>query len=234
MIETVFLSITYLYLLNIYNSIYMRGENMNEINDLRLRDWTRDFLVQRIFGRGRNLMTAENAIIENINIADRTVYVTISYGVLGDFNVINMELVRLVIDRDTVILDQFGRPMSSRELREGMRVDVIFSAAMTRSIPPQARAYSIIVIDDGMQSSFTEDTVIEVDLANRFLYTGIPFDIMSQMRFVVTDSTTIRDRRVRRIRLRDLRPGDFVRIEHANFMTMSIPPQTTAYDIQVL
>lgn len=55
---------------------------MNEINDLRLRDWTRDFLVQRIFGRGRNLMTAENAIIENINTADRTVYVTISYGVL--------------------------------------------------------------------------------------------------------------------------------------------------------
>ncbi|NLA13147.1 MAG: hypothetical protein GX867_02755, partial [Tissierellia bacterium] len=49
---------------------------MNEINDLRLRDWTRDFLVQRIFGRGRNLMTAENAIIENINTADRTVYVT--------------------------------------------------------------------------------------------------------------------------------------------------------------
>ena len=85
-----------------------------------------------------------------------------------------------------------------------------------------------------MQSSFTEDTVIEVDLANRFLYTGIPFDILSQMRFVVTDSTTIRDRRGRRIRLRDLRPGDFVRIEHANFMTMSIPPQTTAYDIQVL
>ena len=45
---------------------------MNEINDLRLRDWTRDFLVQKIFGRGRNLMTAENAI-ENINTADRTV-----------------------------------------------------------------------------------------------------------------------------------------------------------------
>lgn len=140
----------------------------------------------------------------------------------------------MVVGRDTIITDQLGNPMSIRDLREGMVVDAVFSAAMTRSIPPQARAYRLTVINDNMQSSFTEDIVLEVDLVNGFLYTGIPFDIMSQMRFVVTDSTTIRDRRGRRIRLRDLRPGELVRIEHANFMTMSIPPQTTAYDIQVL
>jgi hypothetical protein len=203
---------------------------MNE----RLIDWSLDLLGGRIGGRGRNVITAENAFIEEISIDNRTGYVTISYGVLGDFNVINMEIVRLVVSRDTIIRDQFGNPMSIRELREGMRVDAVFSAAMTRSIPPQARAYRITVINDNMQSSFTEGAVLEVDLANGFLYTGNPFDIMSQTRFVVTDSTTIRDRRGRRIRLRNLRPGNFVRVEHANFMTASIPPQTTAFDIQVL
>lgn len=206
---------------------------MDFINNQRLSEGSLDSMARRIGGRGRNTITAENAFIEDINIDNRTAYVTISYGVLGDFNTINMEIVTLIVGRDTVIMDQLGQSMSIRDLREGMRVDAVFSAVMTRSIPPQSRAYRITVISD-MQSSFNEGRVLEVDPANRFLYTGIPFDIMSQTRFVVTDATTIRDRRGRIIRLRDLRPGDFVRVEHANFMTMSIPPQTTAFDIQIL
>ncbi|MBP7223005.1 MAG: hypothetical protein KBA50_07125 [Sedimentibacter sp.] len=206
---------------------------MDFINNQRLSEGSLDSMARRIGGRGRNTITAENAFIEDINIDNRTAYVTISYGVLGDFNTINMEIVTLIVGRDTVIMDQLGQSMSIRDLREGMRVDAVFSAVMTRSIPPQSRAYRITVISD-MQSSFNEGRVLEVDPANRFLYTGIPFDIMSQTRFVVTDATTIRDRRGRIIRLRDLSPGDFVRVEHANFMTMSIPPQTTAFDIQIL
>ena len=206
---------------------------MDFINNQRLSEGSLDSMARRIGGRGRNTITAENAFIEDINIDNRTAYVTISYGVLGDFNTINMEIVTLIVGRDTVIMDQLGQSTSIRDLREGMRVDAVFSAVMTRSIPPQSRAYRITVISD-MQSSFNEGRVLEVDPANRFLYTGIPFDIMSQTRFVVTDATTIRDRRGRIIRLRDLSPGDFVRVEHANFMTMSIPPQTTAFDIQIL
>ena len=206
---------------------------MDFINNQRLSEGCLDSMTRRIGGRGRNVITAENAFIEDINIDNRTAYVTISYGVLGDFNTINMEIVTLIVGRDTVIMDQLEQSMTIRDLREGMRVDAVFSAAMTRSIPPQSRAYRITVISD-MQSSFNEGRVLEVDPANRFLYTGIPFDIMSQTRFVVTDATTIRDRRGRIIRLRDLSPGDFVRVEHANFMTMSIPPQTTAFDIQIL
>jgi hypothetical protein len=51
---------------------------------------------------------------------------------------------------------------------------------------------------------------------------------------VVDNSTEIFDRRGNRIRFRDLRPGQMVRVEHADFMTMSIPPQTTAYIVWVL
>lgn len=115
-----------------------------------------------------------------------------------------------------------------------MIVDAVFSAAMTRSIPPQARAFSITVIDENRQTNITEGRVMAVDTNNGFLYTGNPNDIFSQMRFVITDATTIRNRRGRIIRLSDLRPGDFVRVEHAIFQTMSIPPQTTAFNVQVL
>ena len=194
-----------------------------------------DLLNYQRFRGSRNVIHAENAIIEEISSDFRTGtgYVTISYGVMGNCGMIHMELVTLIVGRDTIIRDQFGQNLSLRDLREGMRVDAEFSASMTRSIPPQARAYRITVINQ-MDTNITEGRVIDVDTNNGFLLTGRPNDIYSQMRFVITDATVIRDRRGRRIRLRDIRPGDFVVVEHANFQTMSIPPQTTAFDVQVL
>lgn len=207
-----------------------------DVQELRMRNWQRELAKDILFGsnRNRNTITANDAFIESIDRDNRTTYVTISYGVPGNWNMINMELVRLVVDRNTTIRDMFGNTLNPRDLREGMRIDAVFSAAMTRSIPPQSRAYRITVLGESGDFAFTEGNVIEVDPRNGFLLTGNPFDPMSQIRFVVTDSTTVRDRRGRTIRLRDLRPGDFVRVMHATFMTMSIPPQTTAFEIQVL
>ena len=190
--------------------------------------------------RRNRVINVEDAVIEEIFQDNNVSYVTISYGVIGDFNTINMELVRLVVDRNTIIRDRRGRRMRVRDLRVGNVVDASFSTAMTRSIPPQSRAFAITVIREyvnPIQPGFpniVEDRIMEVDRNNNFLITGNPFDMMSQMRFVVDNSTEIFDRRGNRIRLRDLRPGQMVRVEHADFMTMSIPPQTTAFRIWVI
>ena len=48
------------------------------------------------------------------------------------------------------------------------------------------------------------------------------------------DNVTIIGRNGRQIPFSDLRVGMRVRVRHANFMTASIPPQTTAYEIWVL
>ncbi|NLJ57397.1 MAG: hypothetical protein GX339_00960 [Tissierellia bacterium] len=194
-----------------------------------------DIMNYQRFRRPGNVITAEDAIIEEIfsDNRSRTTYVTISYGLMTDFCMLHMELVTLTISRDTIIRDQFGQNMTVRDLREGMRVDAEFSANMTRSIPPQARAFRITVISQ-LETKVTEGRVLEVDRTNGFLLTGRPNDIYSQMRYVITDATTIRNRRGRSIRLRDLRPGDYVSVEHANFQTMSIPPQTTAFNVQLL
>jgi len=195
-----------------------------------------DFLVsnQRMRPSENNVIMVENAFIENISANNRTGYVTISYGVMGEFNMVHMEMVTLVVNRDTIIRDQFGQTLSFSDLREGMIVNAEFSSAMTRSIPPQSRAFRITVINQNSNSQITEGRVLSVDNNNGFFLTGNPNDIYSQMRFVVSDSTVIRDRRGSQIRLRDLRPGELVRVEHANFQTMSIPPQTTAFNVQVL
>jgi hypothetical protein len=184
--------------------------------------------------RKRNeVIFVQDALIEEIIIDNRTGFVTISYGVMGDRCMVYMQLVTLVVDRDTVIRNQFGQDLSLRDLREGMIVDAEFSSAMTRSIPPQSRAFRITVIQND-SINITEDRVLSVDINNGFFYTGNAEDMLSQMRFVVNNETRIMDRRGNKIRLRDLRPGQLVRVEHANFQTMSIPPQTTAFNVQIL
>lgn len=184
--------------------------------------------------RRSNVISVQDAIIEEVVIDNRTGFVTISYGVMGERCMVHIELVTLIVGQDTVIRNQFGQNMSLRDLREGMVIDAEFSSAMTRSIPPQTRAYRITVINQKNSTSITEDRVLSVDTNNGFLYTGDANDMLSQMRFVVNNETRIMDRRGNGIRLRDLRPGQLVRVEHANFQTMSIPPQTTAFSIQVL
>ncbi len=175
----------------------------------------------------------QDGLIENIYRDNRTGYVTISYSLSEDFDM-NMQIVTLIVSRGTRIRDQFGRHLRFQDLREGMIVDAVISSIMTRSYPPQSNAFIITVKNSEIPYDVTVDRIIEVDLDNSFLYTGDPNDMLDQMRFVVTDSTIILDNRGNIIQLEDLRPGQMVRVEHAIFQTASIPPQTTAFLIQVL
>ncbi len=181
------------------------------------------------------IMHVENALVEEVFTNNRrTGYILISYGVEDQNDMIYIETLRLNVDRNTVIINQFGQELSLYELRKGMWIDADFSSAMTRSIPPQSTAYRIIVRADNPSVNVTTDRVAEVDVRNGFLYTGNPYDISDQMRFVVNNATVILDRNGNPMRLGALQPGQLVRVEHANFQTLSIPPQTTAFRIQLL
>ncbi|MFA9424588.1 MAG: hypothetical protein ACERLG_13495, partial [Sedimentibacter sp.] len=148
--------------------------------------------------RRNNVIFADDAVIEEIFHDNRrkTSFIKISYGVLGDLNMTHMELVTLVVDSNTIIRSRCGRRISVRDLRVGNVVDAEFSAAMTRSIPPQSSAYRITVVRENVNPNtgpnipnIVEDRVMEVDTRNNFLYTGNPNDMMSQMRFVVNNMT---------------------------------------------
>ena len=180
------------------------------------------------------VISTQDAIIEDIYIDNGTGFVTISYGVMDENDMLHISLVTLIVTEDTLILDQFGQNLSFWDLQMGMVVDADFSAMMTRSIPPQSRAFRIIVVAPNHEFIVRVDRVVSVDLDNNFLYTGVPDDIMTQMRFVITDATEITDQNGNRIGLGDLQPGQNVRVEHAIFQTLSIPPQTTAFRVDVL
>nr|WP_315019765.1 hypothetical protein [uncultured Aminipila sp.] len=182
-----------------------------------------------------NIM-AENALIEDTFTQNRTGFVTISYGIRDRNRIIQKQVVTLVIGNNTRIRDQFGNRIGFRELKIGMVINARFSSVMTKSNPPQARAFSIVIIKENKSSLIEEGRVINVDVSGDFGYilTGIPNNPRRQMRYVISNSTKLRDRRGNRITLRAIRPGQTVRIERQSFQTTSIPPQTSALSVQII
>lgn len=182
-----------------------------------------------------DVIRVEDAVIEDVFINNnRAGNVTIAYGVMDHLRITHMNIVVLLVSANTIIQDRFGRTLTLRNLRKGMLVDASFSSAMTRSYPPQSNAFRITVVGENEHFNVTVGRVLNVDNKNNFLTTGTPNNVASVIRFVITDATRIMDRRGNRISLRNLRPGQTVRVEHATFQTLSIPPQTTAFRVQVL
>lgn len=182
-----------------------------------------------------NVMRIDNAFVEE-SLCNRPSggYIIVSYSVPEENDMVSIQNLRLNLNQNTVILNTFGQRMCTCCIQDGMWVNAVFSARMTRSLPPQANALVIIVQRRPQApSSITTDRIASVDTANRFLYTGNPNDINSQTRFVITDTTSITNRFGSSIRLNALRPGQLVQITHANFQTASIPPQTTAFRVQL-
>lgn len=180
-------------------------------------------------------ITAEDALIEDTFTSNRTNFVTISYSVM-ERNLLQMRVVTLIVGNDTRIRDQFGNRIGFRDLRAGMVVNARFSSDMTRSNPPQARAFSIEIERESMQTLIEQGMVISVDRSDNFgsILTGIPRVPRRQMRYTVSNTTKLRDRRGNPITLRAIQPGQIVRIERESFQTMSIPPQTSALTVQVI
>lgn len=147
----------------------------------------------------------------------------------------NGETIRLNLNRNTVVLNAFGQNMCLCCLQPGMRISAVISSSTTRSIPPQATAFLVAVQRNFRPpSSVTTGRIILVDFDNRYILTEDPNNIRNQTKFIITNTTTINNRFGAPVRFSALQPGQLARITHANFQTASIPPQTTAFHIQLL
>jgi hypothetical protein len=175
----------------------------------------------------------ENGFIEDIVRSPQANLLTVSYPVPQRNNMIKMELIVLVVSPQTVIQDHRGNRMRFQELQVGMRIDANVSTRMTMSIPPQAQAYQIIVRNQSQEFRVTQGRILGIDERNRRIVVGDISDPTSVIQFTITQDTIIRNRRGNLLGLVDLNIGAAVRVEHATFQTMSIPPQSVAYVVEV-
>lgn len=182
-----------------------------------------------------NIIHADNVLIEKVVVESaRTGYILTTLELSDENNVIYMQETRLNVGEYTIIIDESGRRLNLYDLQEGMRIDAYFSSAMTRSIPPQSSAFSIIVLQEEATVDITTDRVVNVDTNYGFIITGNPYDIYDQMIFTVSDDTVVLDQSNNTIPLEAIQPGQLVQVEHAIFQTLSIPPQSPAYRVMVL
>ncbi|KYH29148.1 MULTISPECIES: hypothetical protein [Clostridium] len=175
-----------------------------------------------------------DATIERVFTSGNSRYITISYVFINEYSMVYKNYITLVVGPDTLILNPFGESFPFNSLRPKLFVDADFSRTMTFSIPPQARAFKIIVNYKNWPFNSRFFTLLDVDYNNRLIYTGMADDIYSQIKFTINDSTQILDNTAKIIKLEDLNPGEAVKIDYATFMTSSIPPQTTAFRIQTV
>ena len=174
-----------------------------------------------------------NGTIEEISSERDTTFVTITY-MEGSGNRRRLQTVRLVVRPRTIILNTNGVPVSPYALRVGMIINASFSSAMTRSIPPQATAYSIRIIRRAIPDSVTVGRILEIDRNNMSFTTISNQERSSVIRFNVNENTRYFDRFGRPANFFRLGIGMRVRVVHANFMTASIPPQTTAFEVHMV
>ena len=171
--------------------------------------------------------------IEEISSDGNNLLVTVSYTECVECNRRNQQ-VRLVVGNRTIIWDESGNRISGRDLRTGMMIDASFSAAMTRSIPPQATAYTIRVVSQPESENMTIGRIISVNRQNMSFTTVSPDNQFSVIRFNVAENARIWNSFGRQMSFDNLVPGLRVRVRHAPFMTASIPPQTTAFEVWVI
>lgn len=177
-------------------------------------------------------MQINDAIIEEVFFQQGFGYVTITYMTYGSGQ--RRRRLQLILGRNTRVEDQFGQPLPKRELEEGMVIDAIVTGIRYDGRPPQANALLIRIVKRSQETSITTGIILQVNPQLQNILVMKRNNPQDTIQFNVTPYTLIRGARGLQLQLQDLMPGDRVRVVHANFMTFSIPPQTTAYEIKVL
>lgn len=180
-----------------------------------------------------SVINITNGLIDDITTERNTTFVTVTYA--DRTNVIRPnQTVRLIVNNNTIISNENGNSVPVSFLRTGMTINATISSAMTRSIPPQATAFLIRIVRRPMRDNVTVGRILDVNRQNRNFTTIRDGNLSSIIRFNVPENAMIFDRLGRPLDFSRLSPGMRVRVRHAAFMTASIPPQTSAFEIRVV
>lgn len=182
-----------------------------------------------------SFIQVDYALVEEVYTPNsRTGHLLISYSSPGKMDMTFLDLIQLNIGWDTILINLYGESISLCNIIKGDRVNATFSKLMTRSIPPQSNAYRIIALTATPSIQVTIGRILMIDPTQNVLYTGNPYNDNDQMRFTLSSATNITDFNGNQIQITQLKLGQLVRVEHANFQSSSIPPQTTAFLIEQL
>ena len=147
----------------------------------------------------------------------------------------------LNVVEDTELIGADGKEIKLDAMKKDVVVSATYSAMMTRSLPPQSAAISIVLTDmkpediekqpefmalSGKVVEVTEDQIAVLPKDKED-------DVMNYVVLNVGDKTVFQDDAGKAIARKDIKAGDSVFVRHAMMMTMSIPPQTPAFVVEL-
>ena len=97
------------------------------------------------FSLQKDVVNVFDATIKSIKSNHHALLVTITYRNCPTCNE-PVQTVTLVTGPNTVFRNERGCTIKKQELQTGMIINASFSASTTRSIPPQAQAYLIMIV----------------------------------------------------------------------------------------
>lgn len=181
------------------------------------------------------ILQVNNAMVAEVFLRSKTTgYINIIFAMTEQNQTIS-EFLRLNVSFETAILNSSGQHMCLCDIQKGMVVDSLFSPIMERRIPPQSNAF-LIVARNYNQPPLDSITgyITNVDIEGYYFYLADPYNTDNQINFLVSNTTSIRDRNGNSVPFRSLRPGLLVNVTHSNIETGDIPLQADAFHIQTI
>ena len=178
----------------------------------------------------------ENATIDDIDLRNKNI--TVSYDVKYGTKVYE-ETIVLLVDKDTVIKNELGKAIALTDLEIGMTVNAKRAVVTTLGLPPTAKAYSIEVVDNKQTVLIENATIDNVDLRNDRITVTYEEKFKNKvyeetMILLIDNNTIIKDSKGKSIGLKDLEVGMTIDAKHALSATLSMPPMSLAYSIDVI
>ncbi len=137
----------------------------------------------------------------------------------------------LNIDKETVIIDATGKIVNLEDLKENDKINVVHSAAMTRSLPPQTYAYSIVVNNNENVAvpQYIEVSKVELENGTTVLESAdgnYIIRLTEDTEFIPFNTKNI-------VSASDIKEGTKL-FAWYDIMTMSLPAQATATKVMLL
>lgn len=160
------------------------------------------------------------------------------YILVGDSNEAVKQTLFILAD-DAVIKNNSNKEIEFNDLSKGLKIRVEHSKTMSKSLPPQCVAYSVVVIDE-LDVEFIDEAIIEeINVKNKTV--TVNYDVKIGTKYYeqiiilkVDDETVILDKNDKAITLKSLKLGMVVNIKHEILPVLSSPPKSYAHKISVV
>ena len=144
-----------------------------------------------------------------------------------------MGQVRLNKSEDVIVKDSLGNDIDIDEIKEGDKLEVVYSDAMTKSLPPLNNPVSITLIsaeENEDEKAAGEGVVSEVS-EKEILFTD---DVRGDVRLNKSENVKVTDEDGNEADIDSIEKGDKLKVVYGDAMTMSIPPLNNPVSVVIL